>query len=87
MIYKVTAVFPIKEKQQLYINLENIGDTEIKDIKPKFLIINDIKVQVSYIGMMNIKGIPVVVVRVIDQNYCTVEEIGIIKGENIYLEC
>ena len=30
MIYKVTAVFPIKEKQQLYINLENIGDTEIK---------------------------------------------------------
>lgn len=87
MIYKVTAVFPIKEKQQLYINLENIGDTEIKDIKPKFFIINDIKVQVSYIGMMNIKGIPVVVVRVIDQNYCTVEEIGNIKGENIYLEC
>lgn len=87
MIYKVTTVFPIKEKQQIYINLENIGDTEIKNIKPKFLNINDNKIQVFYIGMMNIKGIPVVVVKVIDQNYCTVEEIGNINDENMYLEC
>jgi ribosomal protein S2 len=84
---KVTAVFPIKEKQQLYIILDNIGDINIKDIIPEFLNINDNKTQVSYIGMMNIKGIPVVSVKDIDHNYSAVEEIGNVEGENTYLEC
>lgn len=86
MLLKATSVFPIKENQYLYINLESKNEVDFNDMKLGILNINDIKIQVCYVGITNIKGTPVVVVKVDDPKYRSVEEIGNVEGEKIYLE-
>lgn len=85
----VSLVFPKKDKQELYVNLDTSSDynfAKFKSFKPRYLEFDGTKVKVKFVGMGNIKGTVVVVVKLDDSKYTTVEQIGEQRGPDVFLE-
>lgn len=84
---KVNFVYPIKEKQQLYLVLDiNIEFNFIK-FKPIYLYFGNNKVKIKFACLSNINGKPVIAAVLDDSRYFKVEEIGILEHEEIFIEC
>jgi hypothetical protein len=83
---KVKLIFPIKEKQQLYINLEVSSEFNFTKIKPSYLCFGNEKISVKYLGLSNINGTPVAVVSLDDSKYTKVEEIGELNYSDMFIE-
>ena len=85
----VSLVFPRRDKQELYVSLEapaNYDFSKFKNFNPRYLEFANKKVQIKYVGMGDIKGIIVVAVKLDDSKYADVEQIGELKGPDIFLE-
>lgn len=85
----VSLVFPQKDKQELYVNLDTPSQynfVKFKNFKPRYLGFADTKVKVKYVGMGNIKGVIVVVVKLDDSKYTNVEQIGELREPGMFME-
>jgi len=82
---KVTTVYPIREKQYLYVHLES-DEWDFRRFGAVCIYFNKCKVMMRYIGYGNINGIPVLTLASLDEKHRSVEEIAKLAGDEIFLE-
>lgn len=84
-IYKIKSLFPIREKQQLFVILD-----ELKWNSERFtnlvIHIGDEKINMNYIGCGNVEGSPMLVLTLNDSRYGLVEDISNLTFNNMTLE-
>lgn len=84
-IVKVKSIFPIKDKQHIYANLESF-EWNFTKYGFVYLCFNDVKVRMKYIGYSNINGTPVLSLIPYDTKYKLVEDVCKVVETEIYIE-
>ena len=83
--FKIKSMFPIREKQHLYIVLDS-SVWSFKPHSPVYLCLKGYKIKMSYLGCGNAEGNPLIILTLNDSKYKTVEEIYSLSDSEMYLE-
>jgi hypothetical protein len=82
---KVSSLFPIKDQQRIYANLESF-EWNFSEYGFVYLCLDFKKIKMKYIGSGNINGNPVLTLIIADSRYKLVEDICNTKANEIFLE-
>lgn len=84
-IYKIKSLFPIREKQQLFVILDEL-EWNSEPFTNVVIHIGDEKIIMNYIGCGNAEGSPMLVLTLNDSRYRLVEDIGNLTRSDMTLE-